>query len=51
MEPFVPEFAEYTVAADSSPAALRLTDQEGFLVSTAVLSTLISKMPSLEDDE
>ena len=51
MEPFVPEFAEYTVAADSSPAALRLTDPEGFLVSTAVLSTLISKMPSLEDDE
>ena len=51
MGPFVPEFAEYTVAADSSPAALRLTDPEGFLVSTAVLSTLISKMPSLEDDE
>ena len=46
MEPFVPEFAEYTVAADSSPAALRLTDPEGFLVSTAVLSTLISKTVS-----
>ena len=51
MEPFVPEFAEYTVAADGSPAALRLTDPEGFIVSDAVLSTLISKMPSLEDDE
>ena len=30
---------------------LRLTDPEGFLMSTEILSTLIAKMPSLADDE
>jgi hypothetical protein len=29
--------------------SVRLTDPEGFLVSTGIISTLVSRLPSLED--
>jgi len=47
--PFVPDFATYRLAEDGTRVGVRLTDPEGFLVSTEVLATLIWKMPSLED--
>ena len=48
--PFVPDFATYRLADDGTRVGVRLTDPEGFLVSTEVLATLISKMPSLADE-
>jgi oxygen-independent coproporphyrinogen-3 oxidase len=47
--PFVPDFATYRLAEDGTRVGVRLTDPEGFLVSTEVLATLIWKMPSLAD--
>lgn len=49
--PFVPDFATYKLADDGMRVGVRLTDPEGFLVSTEVLATLISKMPSLADED
>ena len=50
IKPFVPDYAVYSVNDRGHRSSLRLTDPEGLMMSTEVLSTLISKMPSLADD-
>ena len=51
IQSFVPQYATYGVDALGNRMSLRLTDPEGLMMSTEVLSTLIAKMPSLEDDD
>lgn len=50
ISPFLGEYARYETSS-SGARTLRLSDPEGFLVSTEILSTLLSKMPSLNDDD